>query len=142
MVADEADGSVLGGVDAGEGRDELVGDAVVVEILDSLDGAVVGSAFGVAGDHGVEGLFFLFPAEVAVHGVVAAADGGEVADTVLANLRWSSCEVAEAAGGYGVAAVHEGVDVDVGEFLLFRRVAGGRRGGAGGSGLRRRRGGR
>ncbi len=71
------------GLSAGEGRDELVGDAVVVEFVDAVDGVVVGSAFGVAGDHGVEGLSLLLPAEVAVHGVVAAADAGDLADCLL-----------------------------------------------------------
>ena len=67
------------GVDDGEGWDELVGDAGVVELFDAGDGVGVGAAFGVAGDHGVEGLALLLPAEVAVHGEVAAADGGELA---------------------------------------------------------------
>ena len=31
---------------------------------------------------------------------------------------WSCFEVAEAAGGHGVAAVHEGVDEDVGQLML------------------------
>ncbi len=65
VVADGADGVAVG-VDAGEGWDELVGDAVVVEFFDSFDRVVVGSAFGMAGDHGVEGLTLFFPAQVAV----------------------------------------------------------------------------
>ena len=117
VVADEADGMVFG-VDAGEGRDELVGDAVVVELFDSGDGVGVGSAFGMAGDQGVEGLLLLLPAEVAIHGVVAAADAGDLTDAASRSVCWSCFEVAEAAGGQGVAAVHEGMDEDVGELVL------------------------
>ena len=105
-------------VDAGEGWDELVGDAVVVELFDACDGVGVGAAFGVAGDHGVEGLALLLPAAVAVHGVVAAADGGDVAGADFAECLLELLEVAEAAGGHGVAAVHEGVDEDAGELVL------------------------
>ena len=73
VVADGADGMAVG-VDYGEGWDELVGDAVVVELADAGEGVDVGSPLRVAGDRGVEGLTLLFPAEVAVHGVVAAGD--------------------------------------------------------------------
>ena len=79
------------------------------------DGIGIAPALGVAGDHGIEGLFFLFPAEIAVHGVVAAADGGDLAYSGFAEGVLELFEVAEAAGGEGVAAVHEGVDEDVGE---------------------------
>ena len=110
------------GVGAGEGRDELVGDSVVIELGDAGDRVGVGAAFGVAGDHRVEGLQLLLPAEVAVHGEVAAGDGGDLADADLAHLLLESFEVAEAAGGQRVAAVHEGMDEDVGEALLFREA--------------------
>lgn len=105
-------------VDDGEGRDELVGDAVVVELANAGEWIGVGAALGVAGDHGVEGLALFLPAEVAVHGVVAAGDGGDLSYADLANLLLEGFEVAEAAGGHGVAAVHEGVDVDAGEGML------------------------
>ncbi len=75
----------------------------------------VASALRSAGDHGVEGLSFFFPAEIAVHGVVAAADArGDVAGSVFAEGSLELFEVAEATGGHGVAAIHEGVDEDVG----------------------------
>ena len=111
-VADEA------GFETGEGRDELVGDAIAVELADAVDWVSVDSAFGVAGDHGVEGLTLLLPAEVAVHGVVAARDGGDSAYAVLAEALFEGFDIVEAAGGHGVAAIHEGVDVDAGEFVL------------------------
>ncbi len=76
VVADEADGCAIGGIDAGERRDELVGDAVVVEFPDTRDGAFVTASFGIASDHCFKGWFFLLPAAVAVHGIVAATDAG------------------------------------------------------------------
>jgi len=80
---DEAHGVIAVGSHAGEGRDELVGDAVAVELFDAGDGVGGGAAFGVAGDEGVEGLFFFLPAEVAVHCVVAAANAGYLADAIF-----------------------------------------------------------
>ena len=117
VVADEGYG-VAFGVDAGEGRDEFVSGAVAVEFLDAVEGRLIRSAFGMAGDHGVESLLLLLPAEIAVHGVVAATDAGELADVVFLKFRVKLFEEAEAAGGQRVAAVHEGVDEDVGEFVL------------------------
>jgi len=117
VIADWADGMAFG-IDAGKGRDELIGDAVVVELFDSGDGVGVGPAFGMAGDHGVEGLPFLLPAQVAVHSVVAAAYGGDLAGPLFAEGLLEGFHVAEAAGGHGVASVHEGMDEDVGELVL------------------------
>ncbi len=101
----------------GEGRDELVGDAGVVEVFDAADGVRVGASLGGAGDHGIERLTLLFPAEVTVHGEVAAGDAGDPADADGFELLPEGFEVAEAGGGHGVAAVHEGVDEDAGEAL-------------------------
>ncbi len=117
FVADEADW-VAEGVDDGEGRDELVGHVRVVEILYPLDRAGVRAAFRGARDHGVEGLALLLPAEVAVHGEVAAGDAGELADADGLELLLEGFEMAEAAGGHGVAAVEESVDEDAGELVL------------------------
>lgn len=85
FIADEAYGVAIG-IDAGEGRDELVSNVGIVEVAHAGDGVGVGAAFGVACDHGVEGPALLLPAEVAVHGVVAAGDGGESADTSFPKL--------------------------------------------------------
>src|ERR1700758_4262549 len=109
---------MVGGVDDGEWRNELVGDAVAVELFDPGEGFPVGAAFGEGGDHRVEGLARLFPAEVAVHGVIAAADAGKDADVVLLKFSLEVFEKAEAAGGKGVAAIHEGMDEDAGELTL------------------------
>lgn len=117
FVADEGDG-VAEGVDDGEGRDELVGHVRVVEILYPLRRAGVRAAFRGTRDHGVEGLALLLPAEVAVHGEVAAGDAGELADADGLELLLKGFEMAEAAGGHGVAAVEEGVDEDFRETLL------------------------
>ncbi len=103
---------------AGERRDELVGDAVVVELFDPFDGVCVAAAFGMTCDQSVEGLFLLFPAKVAVHGVVAAAHTGNLSHARFAKGLLKLLEIAEAAGRQGIAPVHESVDEDVGELAL------------------------
>lgn len=118
VVADEADGGAIGGIDAGEGRDELVGDAVVVEFPNSDEGAFIATAFGIASDHCIEGLLFFFPAAVTVHGVVAAADAGQETDVIFVKFALEFLKIVRTAGGHGVAAVHEGVDEDAGEFVF------------------------
>ena len=67
-----------------------------------------------AGDERVECLEFLLPAEVAVHGIVASANAGEFTKADAAELLLQLAQLAEAAVGHGVAAVHEGVDEDAG----------------------------
>ena len=78
------------------------------------------AAFGVGEDHGVVGLGDALPAAVAVHGVVAAADGGDLAAVVFAHLLLQLFEISGAVGGQGVAAVHEGVDEDAIDAVLLR----------------------
>src|SRR6266700_4990624 len=85
FIADRSD-RLAGSVDHNEGNEELVGDAVVVVFLNARDWIEVGATLGLAGDHGVEGLALALPALVAVHGVVAAIDGGDFAHSVLAHL--------------------------------------------------------
>ena len=110
-VANSADG-LAAAVGDDEWNDELVGDAAVVGLLHALHRIGVAAAFGVAEDHRVESLLFAVPLLVAVHGVVAAADGGDFADAVLAHLLLELLDVAGAIGRKRVAAVHEAVDED------------------------------
>ena len=105
-------------IDADEGFDELVRDGVVVALEDAGVGVAMLPCFGVAGDHGAEGFVFLLPAVVAVHGEVASGDAGQLADSVLFEFLKELFDVAGAAGGEGVAAVEEGVDVDALDVLL------------------------
>ena len=110
------------GIDNDEGNQELVGDAVVVALLDARHGVGVRAALGLAVDHGVEGLALALPALVAVHGVVAAVDGGHLAHAVLAHLLFELRDIAGAGSGRRVAAVHEGVDEDALQAVLARRA--------------------
>ncbi len=73
FVANLSDG-LAGAVDDDERNEELVGDAVVVVLLDARDGIGIGAAFGFAVDHRVEGFALALPALVAIHRVVAAVD--------------------------------------------------------------------
>ena len=77
-----------------ERHNKLVRDAVVVGLLHARDGIGVSSALGPAFDHGFEGKLFALPAAVAIHGVVAAGDGGDLADLVFAHLLFELREIA------------------------------------------------
>src|SRR5581483_3835124 len=95
---------------ANERDNKFVGHAAVIGILHAGDGIRVFRGFTVAEDHRVEGFGNALPAAIAVHGVIAAADGGDFATVVLAHFLLQLLEVAGAASGHSVAAVHEGVD--------------------------------
>ena len=114
----DEDRDVAGGgavVVADHGRhDELVGLLALVGGLDRLGGAGGAQAAGV--DDRVVGELDPLPAGVAVHRVVAAADGGDAAG--LAQPALELGQVAAAAVGQRVAAVGEGVEDDVGDALL------------------------
>ena len=99
-------------------HDELVGRAVVVRLLDARDCVFIGAALGLALDHRVESLFLPFPAAVAIHGVVAAGNAGQLA-AVLAHLLLQRGDIAGAAGGQRVTSVHKGVDEDLRDALLL-----------------------
>ena len=92
-----------------ERNDELVGDAAVVRVLHALHRIGIAATLGVAEDHRVESFLLALPLLVAIHGIVAAADGGDLADAVLAHLLLQLLDVARAVGGQRVAAVHEAV---------------------------------
>ncbi len=98
LVANLAD-RLACGIDHHERNEELVGDAVVVVLLDARDRIGIRAAFGLAGDHGVECLALALPALVAIHGVVAAVDAGNLAHAVLAHLLLELGDVASAGGG-------------------------------------------
>ena len=112
-IADVALGDAV--VVADHGRlDELVGLIALVGGLDRLGGGRRAQAVGV--DDRVVGELGPLPARVAVHRVVAAADGGDAAR--LAQPALELGEVLAAAVGQRVAAVGEGVEDDVGDALL------------------------
>ncbi len=96
-------------IDNHERHDELVRYLAVIRLSHTLCRVVVAAAFANAVHHCVEGLLLALPTTVAIHGVVAAAHGRDLANTVLAHLLLQLLNVAGAVGGQRVAAVHEGV---------------------------------
>ena len=67
------------------GNDKFVGDAFFVARAHGRDG--IGEfRVGLAVHHRAVGFFDAFPAIVAVHGVVAADDGGDLPDAVFAHF--------------------------------------------------------
>ena len=91
------------------GNDKFVGDAFFVARADGGDG--IGEfRIGVALNHGTVRFFDTLPAVVAVHGVVAADDGGDLADAVFAHLLFERAKEINTAIRRSVAAVHEAVD--------------------------------
>ena len=69
---------------------------------------------------GIIGFFDAFPALVAVHGIVAAADGGDFTDAEFCALVFQFLEVFAGTAGQYVAAVEEGVDVDFLQAIALR----------------------
>ena len=63
----------------------------------------------IAKDHGAIGLLDTVPAIVAIHGPVAAHDGGDCADADLFGLGFDLAEILDSGIGGGIAAVGEGV---------------------------------
>ena len=90
-----------------DGLDELVGDAFVVAFLHGLEEVFGLFAFGA--DEQVVGYLDAFPAFVAVHGVEAAYDAGDVGIAGFLTFLQHLSDEALAALGVGVAAVHEAV---------------------------------
>ena len=95
-----------------ERDDELVGHAAVVRVLHALHCVRVAATFRIAEDHGVECLLLAVPFFVAVHGIVAPTDAGDLSDVVLAHLLLQLLDVARAVGGQRVASIHEAVHED------------------------------
>ena len=93
------------------GHHELVGDAVGIAALDAL--FPVAGLLALAVDKGGVGFLLAVPVLVAVHGVVAAGDGGDLADADGVQLVLDVLQEALAVVGVGVAAVHDGMDVHV-----------------------------
>ena len=109
-------------VGADKRNHEFVGDSLVVRIFHSLHGIGTLAAFRVGKHHRVVGLGDALPAPVAIHGVVAAVDGGDLAAVVLAHLLLQLFEVSCAVGGQSVAAVHKGMHENAIQSVLLRHL--------------------
>src|SRR6516162_7911215 len=103
-----------------KGNDELIGNAAVVRLFDALHWIGIPAAFSVAVDHSVESFPLAVPFLVAVHGVITSADRGDLADTVLAHLLLQLFHVHRAVGRKRIAPVHESVDENALDAVLFR----------------------
>jgi hypothetical protein len=100
-----------------EGLDELVGLVLGVAVLDGLD-RVIGLG-ALALDESIDGHLDAVPALVTVHGVVAANKSDELANANLLDSLKELLDVLVGRLGSSVAAVAEGVDVDVLDALLL-----------------------
>ena len=91
------------------GYHELVCHAVVIAVLNSLNGAALLDALAVY--DGAVRLFYALPAVISVHGVVAAHDGSYLAYADFLALFDSLSHILLSARGGHVASVEKGVDV-------------------------------
>ena len=111
-VVEEDDRIVVGDhavLVADDGLDEFVRHAVFIALLDGVDGIAVLHALAV--DERVIGVLEAVPALVAVHRVVAAHNGRDLADAELTALFHGLCDKVAAGGRGRVAPVEEGVDI-------------------------------
>ena len=97
-------------IGADERHDEFVGHILVVRIFHALHGIGILAAFALTVNHGVVCLQNPLPAAVAIHGVVASADAGDLAGVVFACCLLQLLKISSTVGRESVAAVHEGVD--------------------------------
>ena len=123
-VVEEDDDIALfdGAVDVSvvDGLHELVGDAVGIGEFHGLHHILGLEAL--AADEQVVGYLHALPALVAVHGVEAADDAGDVCAGLIAFLLQLADE-AHAGVRVGVAAVHEAVHVGLANLILFGNLA-------------------
>ena len=117
-VVEEDDGVVVGDgalLVADDGLHKFIGHAVLIGFPDGGDG--IGILDALAVDHRVVGALKTVPAFVAVHGVVAAHDGRDLANAELGALFLRLGDEVRAGGGGDVAPVEEAVQVHALEAL-------------------------
>ena len=111
-VVEEDDRIVVGDhavLVADDGLDEFVRHAVFIALLNGMNG--VGILHALAVDERVIGVLEAVPALVAVHRVVAAHNGRDLADAELTALFHGLCDKVAAGGRGRVAPVEERVDI-------------------------------
>src|SRR5262249_25942808 len=109
-------------VDANEGKDEFVGDPLIVGLLDSLHRVDVGPAVALAVDHRVVGFLRALPPLIAIHGVITSGDAGNFADAVFANLLLQLFHESGATVRGSIAAIHKTMDVHTLDTLLLAHL--------------------
>ena len=104
--------ALLVGIGKDHGQEKLI--TTRVALIRGLNrGARCVGAHLTAPEHdGIPGEFVAIPALVAVHGIVAADDGGDFG-TAGFEVGFQLCQVTSAARGRGVAAIGDGVDHEV-----------------------------
>ena len=93
------------------GLDELVGLFLGVALLYGLLGVI--GIHALAQHHGVIGFLHAIPQVIAVHGPIAALDGGDLAHADFLDFGFQFLHVLDAAGGGHVASIHEAMDIHV-----------------------------
>jgi len=111
------DGRTLGD---NERLDELIGHALVIGCLDTLDS--IRAEFALAVNHSSVSALEALPALVTVHCVVTAGYGCDAADAQLAHLILHLLDIASTRGRCGVAAVHEAMHADLGQAVALCQV--------------------
>src|SRR5260370_4333099 len=101
-----------------DGLHEFVGDVLLVAAPEGGD-RIVRASFRFAVDDGAIGEFDALPAIVAVHGVIAADQGGNLPDAEFTTFLLELAHEIAAAARRRVAAVHEAVDENVFHLLLL-----------------------
>ena len=99
-------------------HDEFVGYALVVATFKLLD-RIVGCAFAYAQRQHIIGFFHAIPTVIAVHSVIPAAYGGNLAELQLVHLDLQLLNERNAACGRYVPAVHITMYVNVVQTLAF-----------------------
>ena len=111
------DGCVLGDDNR---NDELIGDAGVIRCLHRRNR--IGIVLTLAVNHSGICLFHTLKAVVAVHGVVSALDGCDLADAGLIQLRLQFLDILKTRGRRNVTAVHEAMDIDLFQTVLLCQI--------------------
>ena len=107
-------------VGANEWHYEFIRYALVVGLFHALNGINLLAAFRIREHHRVVSLRDSFPSAIAIHRVIAAIDGGDLAAAILTHLLLQFFEITSTIGGKRVAPVHKGMDEDALQRVLLR----------------------
>ena len=100
-----------------DGLEELVVLALLVTLLDGLERVL--ALLALAEDQALQRNLVPLPPLVAIHGVVPADDGGDLADTDLLDRGQELLQVAGAGLGVRITAIAEEVNEDLGNAVCL-----------------------